>query len=109
VEGVGNASPVTKWAAETISEELVLARIHWCPPFHRRRPKSMAATTWAAAGVRRGGEKGYGALEEKRVVATSSWCCAEHDGGLGSELRWLWPRPRHGRRRETLGRGGRWG
>ena len=34
---------------------------------------------------------------------------SEHAGGLGSELRWLWPRPRHGRRRETLGRGGRWG
>ena len=51
-EGVGNVSPVTKWAAETISEELVLARIHWCPPFHRRWPKSTAATTWAAAGVR---------------------------------------------------------
>ena len=51
-EGVGNVSPVTKWTAETISEELVLARIHWCPPFHQRRPKSMVVTTWAAAGVR---------------------------------------------------------
>ena len=72
-------------------------------------PETALATCLAAAGVRRGGENGYGALEEEQVVATSSWCCAEHDGGLGSELRWLWLRPRHGRRREALGRGGNGG
>ena len=56
--GCGIASPATKWAAEIICEELVLVRIHWCPRFHRRRPRLMMATTWAAIGVRRGREKG---------------------------------------------------
>ena len=38
--------------------------------------------------------------EGKRKGAAASWGCGEHDGGLGSELWWLWPRPCHGRRRE---------
>ena len=35
-------------------------------------------------GVRR-----YGAREKELVVATASWCCAEHIGELGFEPLWL--------------------
>ena len=50
--GRGIATPAPNRAAEGTRGKLGLACIHWCPPFHRRRPKSTAATTWAAAGVR---------------------------------------------------------
>ena len=51
--------------------------------------KSTMAAAFATAGVRWGGEKGYDALEEERVVATSSWCCAEHKSEVGFEPLWL--------------------
>ena len=37
------------------------------------------------------------------MVAVDSWEHAEHGGTLGCELARLWPRLRHGRRRDALG------
>ena len=42
------------------------------------------------------------------VVATGSWCCTKHGEALSCELARLWPRLRHGQRREALGRGEKW-
>ena len=37
----------------------------------------------------RGWVRRYGAREKELVVATGSWCCAEHNGELGFEPLWL--------------------
>ena len=51
-EGCGIVAPATNRAAESTYAKPRLARILWRPLFHRRRPISPAATTWAATGVR---------------------------------------------------------
>ena len=51
-EGCGIVAPATNRAAESTYAKPRLARIRWRPLFHRKRPTSPAATTWAATGVR---------------------------------------------------------
>ena len=51
-EGLGIASPATKWAAETIPEELVLARIQWSSREAAGTAELARAKLAAVAGVR---------------------------------------------------------
>ena len=69
---------------------------------------SPESSSWRRPEFGRGRFRCYGAREEELVVATGSWCCTEHGEALRCELARLWPRLRHGRRREALGRDGKW-
>ena len=68
-EGLGIPPTATKWPAEGIYATGRLVRVEWCTQQRLRWPKSTAAATCAAAGVR-------------ECLESALWCTVGRTGGL---------------------------
>ena len=88
-EGLGFCPPATKLVVETTYRE-----------WHSRASigvsergcggvSSPESNSWRRPEFGRGWVRRYSAREKELVVATHSWCCAEHNGELGFEPLWL--------------------
>ena len=91
MEGLGIASPTTKRATETISEEPWLARIPWDTRETVGVPGLAGAELAAAARVGCVRVRCCGALEGLRLGANDAREGTENGGELGCELWQLWP------------------
>ena len=104
----GFHAPATKTTAEACYVKLGVPCVFLCDQNGLRRSKLAGTKLAAVVGVRARSGLVLRCTGGRVSVCTKLLGLPEHGDAFRCELARLWPRLRHGRRQDALGRGGKW-